>query len=120
MLILEEMFSFVLPDKWKDLVGAIKKSGLTNLILLSEKGSGKSGLLVSLKSLKHQKTKEDEYSELLGILIKGEQKRYLYAVYGKEGCVSEKNEDLYWRLRDQLWMVFDSISALEGCSWQPV
>lgn len=36
----------------------------------------------------------------------------------REGAVSEMNEDLYWRLRDRLWSIFDSIEAADGYSWE--
>ena len=41
----------------------------------------------------------------------------LYAIYGREGAVSEENEDLYWRLRDRLWQVLESIVPAEGWEW---
>ncbi len=121
MRIVQDLYSFELPDRWKDLVGVRRKGDYAELFLLWEDDPRCKGLLVSLKCLKHKKTKLDEYTELLGKLSSenGEQ-RYLYAAYGREGTVSEVNEDLYWRLRDQLWMVFDSIRPLEGFGWASV
>ena len=121
MRIAEDMYSFEMPDRWKDLVGVIRKGSRVDLVLLREEDPRRRGLLVSLKCLKHKKTKPDEYSELLGKLRGGAgEHRYLYAAYGREGTVSEVNEDLYWRLRDQLWMVFDSLRPAEGYGWEPV
>ena len=121
MRIAEDMYSFEMPDRWKGLVGVIRKDSRVDLVLLWEKAPGCKGLLVSLKCLKHKRTKPDEYTELLGKLSgKDGEHRYLYAAYGREGTVSEDNEDLYWRLRDQLWMVFDSLRPTEGYSWEPV
>ena len=121
MKIIEEMYSFEMPDRWKDPVGVRHKGNHADLVLLWEEEPGCEGLLVRLKCLKRRKTKPDEYTELLGKLSgKDGERRYLYAAYGREGTVSEVNEDLYWRLRDQLWMVFDSIRPAEGYDWEPV
>ena len=121
MKIVEEMYSFEMPDRWKDLVGVLSRGNRADLILLREEDPGCRGLLVSLKCLKHRKTKPDEYTELLGKLSGDDgSHRYLYAVYGREGTVSEVNEDLYWRLRDQLWMIFDSLHPAEGYAWESV
>ena len=121
MRIVQDMYSFEMPDRWKDLVGVIRKGNRVDLVLLWEEAPGCRGRLVSLKCLKHRKTKPDEYTELLGKLS-GEngERRYLYAAYGWEGTVSEVNEDLYWRLRDQLWLVFDSLRPTEGYGWESV
>ncbi len=118
MRITQDMYSFELPDRWKDLVGVIRKGNRVDLVLLWEEEPACSGLLVSLKSLK-RKTKPDEYTELLGKLS-GEdgEPRYLYAAYGREGAVSEVNEDLYWRLRDQLFLVYDSLRPAAGYTWE--
>ena len=120
MKIVQDMYLFEMPDRWKDLVGVIKKGNRVDLVLLWEEDPGCQGLLVSLKCLKYRKTKADEYTELLGKLHgKDGTRRYLYAAYGREGTVSEANEDLYWRLRDQLWMIFESLQPAEGYSWEP-
>ncbi len=119
MRIAQDLYSFELPDRWKDLVGVKGKDSRLDLVLLWEEAPGFKGILVSLKCLKRKKAKPDEYTELLGKLS-GEngEHRYLYAAYGREGTVSEANEDLYWRLRDQLWQVFDSIRPAEGYGWE--
>ena len=115
MKITQDGYSFELPERWKDLVGVKRKGNRTDLVLLWEEDPRCPGLLVSLRSLKRRKTKPDEYTELLGKLSSADgERRYLYAAYGREGTVSEANEDLYWRLRDQLWMVFESLRAAEG------
>ena len=121
MRIVEDMYSFELPDRWQDLVGVQRKSNRVDLVLLREEDPKRRGLLVSLKCLKHRKPKLDEYTELLGKLS-GEDgdHRYLYAAYGREGTVSEVNEELYWRLRDQLCLVFDSLRPTEGYAWKSV
>ena len=33
-------------------------------------------------------------------------------------ATAETREDLYWRLRDRLWQVFDSIEPADGYSWE--
>ena len=121
MKIIENMYSFEMPDRWKDLVGVIRKGNRMDLVLLREEDPNCRGLLVSLKCLKHRKAKPDEYTELLGKLS-GEngEHRYLYAAYGREGTVSAVNEDLYWRLRDQLCLVFDSLRPAAGYGWESV
>ncbi len=115
MRITEKWYSFEMPERWRDLVGVRKKNNRVDLILLREESPDCSGLLASLKCLKRKVSKTDEYTELLGSLscTDGE-RRFLYAVYGREGAVSEENEDLYWRLRDQLCLVFESIRPAEG------
>ncbi len=121
MKIIEDMYSFEMPERWGDLVGVRRRGSRADLVLLREEEPGCEGLLVSLKCLKRRKAKPDEYTELLGILSGGEgERRYLYAAYGQEGTVSEVNEDLYWRLRDQLWTVFESIRPAEGYGWESV
>lgn len=110
MKICADCFDFELPERWKDLVGVKRKGAWTDLCLLWEENPGCSGLLVRLKCLKRKAARLDEYTEYLGrIRVSDGKTRFLYASYGQEGCVSEDNEDLYWRLRDQLWMVFESI-----------
>ncbi|MBP5253789.1 MAG: hypothetical protein J6Z23_00115 [Lachnospiraceae bacterium] len=119
MRIQQELYSFEMPARWKDLVGARKKGRNVDLVLLWEEEPGCSGLLVRLRCLKRRISRPDEYTELLGRLVRGDgESFFLYAAYGQEGAVSEENEDLYWRLRDQLCLVFDSISPAEGVSWQ--
>ena len=121
MRITEEWYSFEIPERWKDLAGVRKKNNRVDLILLREEAPGCSGLLVSLKCLKRKAAKTDEYTELLGCFCREDgERRFLYAMYGREGVVCEENEDLYWRLRDQLCLVFESLCPAEGCSWQTV
>lgn len=114
MLVTTEHYTFELPERWEGMVGVKKKNNHVDIVLLWKEKPGCSGLLVKIKCLKRRKTKTDEYTELLGQLT-GEngENRWLYAEYGREGAVSELNEDLYWRLRDQLWKVFDSITPAE-------
>ncbi len=115
MRINEDWYSFELPERWRELVGVRKKNNRVDLILLREDSPGCSGLLASLKCLKRKVSKTDEYTELLESLSHGDgERRFLYAVYGQEGVVSEENEDLYWRVRDQLCLVFESICHAEG------
>lgn len=121
MKIAQDMYSFEIPDRWKGLVGVIRKGNRVDLVLLWEEDPNCRGLLVSLKCLKHKRAKPDEYTELLGKLSdENGEHRYLYASYGREGVVSEVNEDLYWRLRDQLCLVFDSLRPTEGYSRESV
>ncbi len=110
-------YFFEIPDKWKDIAGVRRKGARVDIVLLWEEEPGCSGLLASLKCLKRRIAKPDGDTELLGRLL-GEDggTLYLYAVYGKEGAVSEANEDLYWRLRDRLWEVFESVCPAEGYS----
>ena len=121
MRITEYWYSFELPERWRELVGVRKRSRRVDLILRCEESPGCSGLLVSFKCLKHQASKPDDYTELLGSLRRTDgERRFLYAVYGRKGAVSEENEDLYWRLRDQLCLVFESLCPADGCIWQAV
>ena len=121
MRITEDWYSFELPERWKELVGVRKKSSRAELVLLREESPGCSGLLVSLKCFKRKMSKPDEYTELLGSLRRADgERRFLYAVYGRESAVSEENEDLYWRLRDQLCLVFESLCPAERCIWQAI
>lgn len=114
MQIITEYYSFELPERWRDLVSVVKKSRRVDLVLLWEEDTGCSGLLASLKCLKRRISRPDEYTEFLCKLsYESGEDRYIYAAYGREGAVSEENEDLYWRLRDQLWMVFESIRKVE-------
>ena len=121
MKILTEWYRFEIPDKWNDLVKARKKKSRVDLVLAWDEELGYSGRLVSLRCLKRKITGDDENTELLGN-ITGESgdKRYLYATYGKEGDVSEDNEDLYFRLVDQLWRIYESIEPANGYSWTAV
>ncbi len=117
--ITEDWYSFELPERWRELVGVRKRGNRVDLILLWEDSPGCSGLLASLKCLKRKASKTDEYTEPLGCLSREDgELRFLYAVYGREGVVSEENEDLYWRLRDQLCLVFESIRPAERCCWR--
>ena len=121
MRITEDWYSFELPERWRGLVEVRKRSRRVDLVLLCEESPGCSGLLASLKCLKHKVSKPDEYTELLGSLHRADgEGRFLYAVYGREGTVSEENEDLYWRLRDQLCLVFESLCPADGLSWLAV
>ena len=88
-------FSFSLPDRWNSLVGVKKTRCRVDLILLREEDPACSGLLASLKCVGRRIVKPDEYTELLGTLPAGNgEVRYLYVIYGREGAVSEENEDL--------------------------
>ena len=121
MRITAKWYSFEMPERLKGLVGVRKRGVRTDLFLLREEDPACSGLLVSLKCLKRKVLKPDDFTELVGRLIREDGEcRYLYAVYGREGAVSEENEDLYWRLRDQLWQVFESLCPAEGIEWQAV
>ena len=119
MRITQELYSFEIPERWTGLVAVRNKRSRTDFVLLREEDPSRSGLLVSIKCLKHRIAKPDGYTEFLGRLTgPGSECRFLYAAYGREGAVSEKNEDLYWRLRDQLCLVFDSLKAGERYSWE--
>lgn len=121
MKITADRYSFEIPEHWKELVGVRKRGRRVDIYLLREEDPDCSGLLVSLKCLKREVSKPDAYTELRGRLIGAEEETWLlYAVYGQEGAVSEENEDLYWRIRDQLWMVFDGLRPAEGYRWQTV
>ena len=110
----------MMPARWQELVGLRKTRGRLNFYLLREEDPACSGLLLSLKCVRRRTPAPDEYTELLGRLSAGDgTSRFLYAVYGREGAVSEMNEDLYWRLRDRDWELFESICPAEGFLWQP-
>ena len=116
MQIIGEWYSFEIPEHLEKLLGVRRRRNCTDIYLLQEDSC--SGLLVSLKCLKRRPAQLDAYTEFLGRLTgKNGDGRYLYAIYGKEGSVSEDNEDLYWRLRDKLCLVFDSIGPSEGKKW---
>ena len=111
-----ELYYFDLPGKWDGIVGVKKRGRTADIVLLWEKGTGHSGLLASLRCLKRKASKRDDDKELLGTLTDCDGGTfYLYAAYGREGSVSEENEDLYWRLRDRLWQIFESIRPAGGC-----
>ena len=109
-------YAFELPERWKGLVGVKRTKNRTNLLLLREEDPACSGLLFYLKCVKRPLSKPDEYTGLLGFLREESsgERRFLYVVYGREGAVSEENEDLYWRLRDRDWQLFESIRPAEG------
>ena len=110
-----ELYDFELPDKWNGIVGVKKRGRNADIVILREKGSGHSGLLAGLRCLKRKASKPDDGKELIGTLTDGDGGTlYLYAVYGREGSVGEENEDLYWRLRDRLRQVFESIRPAGG------
>ncbi len=119
MTIPAEGYSFDLPEQYRGLVGVRKRGARRDLILLREEDPCRSGLLASLKCRKRRIPEPDEYTEFLGTL-RGDDGtvRFLYAAYGREGAVGEENEDLYWRLRDRLWQVFESIRPAEGFTFQ--
>ncbi len=113
----KELYSFEIPKRWSGLVGVRKKSCRTDFILLCEEDPSCSGLLASIRCLKRRITKLDDYTEYLGRIDGPDGEcRYLYVSYGREGSVSGENEDLYWRLRDQLCLVFDSLQPGDGYS----
>lgn len=117
MRITKELYSFEIPERWHGLVGVRKKGCRTDFILLREEDPSCSGLLASIRCLKRGIKKLDDYTEYLGRIDGPDgERRYLYAAYGREGSVSEENEDLYWRLRDQLCLVFDSLRPGDGYS----
>ena len=112
MRISTKLYSFEIPERWKGLVGVRKKGTRTDFVLLREDDPNSSGLLASIRCLKRRISKPDDYTEYLGRFTGPDgDERFLYAEYGREGAVSEENEDLYWRLRDQLCLVIDSLSA---------
>ena len=118
MKITDNWYSFEIPERLEKLVKVRKRRNHIDLVLSQEEDNGCSGLLVTIKCLKRKPSQVDDYTEFLGYLTgdNGES-RYLYAAYGKEGSVSEENEDLYWRVRDKLCPVFDSISPAAGKAW---
>ena len=108
-------YSYDMPERWKGMVGTRRKGNRTDFVLLWEEDPGCSGLLASLRCVKRRILKPDEYTELLGSLQGPDgAMHWLYVSYGQEGSVSGENEDLYWRIRDQMWQVFESIEASEG------
>lgn len=121
-----EQYSFEIPDRFKDLIGVKRGPRRADIVLLSEDDPACSGILVSLRCRRTRIRRPDDFTELLGTLTGsdaggnggGPGRFFLYAAYGREGAVSEMNEDLYWRLRDRLWSIFDSIEAADGYSWE--
>ena len=106
-----EQYSFEIPDRFKDLVGVKRGPRRADIVLLAEDAPACSGILVSLRCRLTRIVRPDDITELLGTLTEsaaggngcGPGRFFLYAAYGREGAVSEMNEDLYWRLRDRLW-----------------
>ena len=85
------------------------------LMLTEEEGSG---LLAALKLYK-KGPRNTENTEKVGILTDPEGISWqMYAVYGEEGSCSEENDDLYWRLVDRLWLVYESIQPQDGYRWE--
>ena len=133
-----ERYSFEIPDRFKDLIGVKRGPRRADIVLLAEDDPACSGILVSLRCRRTRIRRLDDFTEFLGTLTGsagaqpdpgappsardgnggGPGRFFLYAAYGREGAVSEMNEDLYWRLRDRLWQVFDSIEAADGYSWE--
>ena len=139
-----ERYSFEIPDRFKDLIGVKRGPRRADIVLLAEDDPACCGILVSLRCRRTRIRRPDDCTELLGTLKRsassdasvrrpdalpvsgaasdgaadGPARLFVYAVYGREGAVSEMNEDLYWRLRDRLWSVFDSIEAADGYSWE--
>ena len=108
-------YSFELPDSWAKLAEG-RESRNRVAILLPEDDRTHSGLLVTLKTLRRRDPAADER---LGRLTAASGEAWeLLAFYGTEGACSEENEDLYWRARDQLWMVYRSIRPAVGFRWE--
>ena len=121
MRITAKWYFFEMPERLKGLIGVRKTGGRVDLVLMQEEDPACSGLLVSLKCVKRKVSKPDDQTELLGTLTRKDGEcRFLYAVYGREGAASEENEDLYWRLRDKLCLIFGSLCPAEGIEWQAV
>ena len=98
MRITEDWYSFELPEHWRGLVGIRKRSRRVDLVLLCEESPGCSGLLASLKCLKHKVSKPDEYTELLGSLRRTDgERRFLYAVYGREEEQYHSRKEMSYR-----------------------
>ena len=133
-----EQFSFEIPDRFKDLIGVKRGPRRADIVLLAEDAPACSGILVSLRCRRTRIRRPDDFTELLGTLTGSDgvqpdhgappsardgngcapARIFLYAAYGRDGAVSEMNEDLYWRLRDRLWSVFDSIEPAPGYKWE--
>ncbi|MBQ1877329.1 MAG: hypothetical protein II161_00800 [Erysipelotrichaceae bacterium] len=105
-----------IPDNLTGVMGCKGRDKDVRVLMLTEEDC--SGLLASLKLYKKGPRNRDN-TEKVGTLTDPEGTIWqLYAVYGEEGSCSEENEDLYWRLVDRLWLVFESIRPQEGYHWE--
>lgn len=112
-------YSFELPDSWKNVVSVKESRNSVIIRETMETGAGHSGIVVTLKSSRKRLPGQDG-TEFLGTLVpaNGSGNLYLYALYGAEGSCSEEAADLYWRLVDKMPLVFRSIQAAEGYTWE--
>ena len=113
-------FSLELPERWAGIVGADKRRERLVLRLLWEQDPARSGILAVLRSVRDRDAVSGEGTEYLGRLTdESGACRYLFAVWGEEGACSEEHEELYFRLCDGLWKVFESIRPARGWRWEP-
>ena len=112
-------YSLELPDSWNNVV-SVKESRNSVVIRETMETSGRhSGIVVTLKSSRKRLPGQDG-TEFLGTIAPagGSGNLYLYALYGAEGSCSGDNADLYWRLVDKMPLVFRSIQAAAGYTWE--
>ncbi len=107
-----------IPDNLTWVMGCKGRDRDVRILMLTEEDEDCSGLLASLKLYK-KGPRNRENTEKVGTLTDHEGISWqMYAVYGEEGSCSEENEDLYWRLVDRLWLVFESVRPQDGYQWE--
>ena len=113
-----KQYSLEIPDNLVGVMGYSKKGNNVVIRLLWEDGMEHSGILTTLKLLKRI-PKNMENREMIGVLRNEEGTQWhLIAFYGEEDSCSEENEDLYWRLMDRLFLIYQSIAPASGYFWQ--
>ena len=115
MLYETEHYTFELPEKWRRLVAVSGRSLRVAIRETAEEDPAHSGVLCVLKLLKRDRPSGTaEYEDLGLIVFPNGERRHLFAVYGEEGACGEDTADLYFRLCDGLFPVFESIRPREG------
>ena len=112
-------YSLELPDSWKNVVSVKESRNSVIIRETMETEAEHSGIVVTIKSSRKLIVGQDGM-EFLGTLVpaNGGGNLYLYALYGAEGSCGEENADLYWRLVDKMPLVFRSIQAAAGYTWE--
>ena len=113
-----KQYSFEIPEKWKDIVGAEEKENGVILKLLREDNPSHDGILVTLKTVKDKKSITGEFEQVGKLISNTGEVDYLFAIFGHEGACSEENEELFFRILDQLFKVYQTIQPANGYSWE--
>jgi len=112
-------FSLEIPENLKDIVGIEENEDDVIVKLLWEEDTEHDGIIVTLKAVKDKDSITSDNIEEIGMLTSDSgETYYLIAVYGEEGACSEENEELYFRLVDKMFNVYESIEPVQGYSWK--